>query len=165
MRFSTPLRHATRRAARSLVWLPIVGLACLGACSSVGESCLSGDSSLRDQVVGRWVVAKNSADYMAFAAREEYRPDGTYTMLFFDDPDCNKVIGELDAAWTVNQGVLSLEVTQVSERRFGRVGDVSRDRILGINSDTLTLQPTRFLLALNTHYVRHRSDGCTAKSA
>ena len=166
MRSAKHQRPLSARLTRALAWLPVLGLACLSACSSVaGDTDVTSDESLRDHVVGRWVVARNSADYMSLSAREEYRPDGTYTMLFFDDPECNKIIGELDASWTVTQGVLSLEVTQVSARRFGRVGDVTRDRILAFSSDTFTLQPTRWLLALNTHYVRRRSEGCTAASA
>ena len=155
-----------RRSVRCLALLLLLGLASLSACSTVPGEGVSTDETLRDHVVGRWVVARNSADYVSlFSAREEYKPDGTYSMLFFQDSACSKVIGELDASWNVSQGVLSLEVTHVSERRYGRVGEVTRDRILGISDDTFTLQPTRWLLALNTHYIRHRSDGCTATSA
>jgi hypothetical protein len=155
-----------RRSARSLALLLLLGLSGLNACSTVHGEGVSTDEALRDHVVGRWVVARNSADYVSlFSAREEYKSDGTYSMLFFEDSACSKVIGELDASWNVTQGVLSLEVTHVSERRYGRVGDVTRDRILGISDNTFTLQPTRWLLALNTHYIRHRSDGCTANSA
>ena len=137
----------------------------LGACASQSPTaCISGDDTLREHVIGHWVVGKESADYMPMAAREEYRSDGGYTAVFFADTDCDKLVGQIDGTWSIDQGVLSLAVTQVSERKYGHAGETTKDRIVALNGDTMTLQPMRYLLALNTKYVRRRSEGCAAKS-
>jgi hypothetical protein len=112
------------------------------------------DEVLKQQLVGSWVLAPDSADYSPVAAREVFKADGTDITYFYDGPDCANVVREIDATWTIEHGVLISSVTR------GDQPGTSKDRILGVGDKQLLLRS----LDDGSTYTRLRSDGCVAGS-
>ena len=112
------------------------------------------DATLKQQVVGSWVLVPDNADDAPLAAREVFKADGRHITYFYDGPDCVNVIREIDATWTVEHGVL------ISRIATAAGAGTSRDRILSVGDRELVLRS----LDDGGTYTRQRSDGCAAGS-
>lgn len=110
------------------------------------------DAVLKEQVVGSWVLVPDSADAAPVAAREVFKADGRRITYFYDGPDCANVIREIDAAWTVEHGIL------ISRLAAGGGAATSRDRIVSVGDRELVLRS----LDDGGTYTRRRSDRCSA---
>lgn len=110
------------------------------------------DAVLKEQVVGSWVLAPDSADYAPVAAREVFKADGSHVTYFYDGPDCANVIREIDATWTVEHGILVSTVTTADGT------GIIKDQILSVGDHQLVLRS----LDDGGTYSRQRSDGCVA---
>lgn len=110
------------------------------------------DAVLKEQLVGGWVLAPDSADYAPLAAREVFKADGSHITYFYDGPDCVNVIREIDASWTVEHGILISTIAGADGT------ESSRDRIISVGDHELMLRS----LDDGGTYTRQRSDGCVA---
>ena len=121
------------------------------------------DKPLAAAIVGSWIVPRESSDFRHEPVREVYRDDGTYTLYYYSDKACGKVVGQVDADWRIERTNLVATVTRVSGGMYGRVGDVSTDQIVSMGKNTMSLRSTResfFSFGDNKEFTRVRSDGC-----
>jgi hypothetical protein len=127
-------------------------------------AALASDAALRKAIVGSWIVPRESEDAGKLAARETYRDDGTYSLIYFSARDCKEVLAQVDATWQINGGQLITRATRVSADRFGKVGDISIEQIQSLEGDRMALQSRSSglfaWLGGTQNNVRVRSDGC-----
>ena len=107
------------------------------------------DDTIRKSLIGQWIVPKDSSDYSDFNSHmvETFRSDGTYTAATFATDDCQKILQQIDAKWSLQNGVLTSVYPD---------GRGARDQILDISDDKMTLHS----LDDGTNYTRTRADEC-----
>lgn len=138
---------------RRLLPAAFAALALLGACVFLTQS----QRYSRD-IVGSWIVAGNSSDYVGVPMHERFFRDGTARIFWFSDPTCTHITGETHLAWHIKNRILVTRVTKVSSPRYGHVGDVLKARILSLTRKRMVLHS----LDDGTTYARTRSTGCLA---
>jgi hypothetical protein len=89
---------------RGLIVASLVGL--LAACSQQSPVApVSGDTDLRQLLVGPWHPAADSDDYGA-ATEEVFAADGTYTSTTYRNSRCTTVQSTGKFKWSIDNGIL-----------------------------------------------------------
>jgi len=132
----------------------VAALLALSACTAVSK-----DQRYRKMIVGSWIMAANSSDYIPVPMREVFLPSGQYRFYVYSDASCSHVTATVDTTWKIKNGVLITRVTYASNPRLGPVGSVMRDKIISITRTRMALHS----LDDGTTYSRTRSKGCLAE--
>ncbi len=110
------------------------------------------------QIIGSWIVAGDSPDYLPVPMHERFFGDGTARIYWFSDGSCLHVIGETHLAWHITNDVLISRITKSTNSSYGRVGDVMKAKIISMSKKRMVLHS----LDDGTTYVRTRSTRCLA---
>ena len=138
---------------RTLSAIVLVVLLC--GCASQPKATKE-DAVLSDRIVGSWIVPHESSDYLSFPMRETFRADGTQTVYFFDAPNCEFQVGQIDSHWKIVAGVLQTTIVDAHGDHQFHAGDKTRERVVSIDDDKMVLRS----LDGNTTRTRLRSNGC-----
>lgn len=128
-------------------------LAMICACTS-----LTPDQQFRREIIGSWIVAGDSSDYVAVPMHERFYRDGTYRIFWFSDATCSRIIGETHLTWRIENGVLVSRITAATNKSYGHVGDVMKAEIVSLTKKRLVLHS----LDDGATYARVRSTRCLA---
>lgn len=143
---------------------PSSGAASAPVSAAVPATAATSDAAMSMAIVGSWIVPFESSDYRRKPAREEYRGDGTYTLYYYDSPACEKITGQIDASWRIENGILLLQVVKASASQFVKVGQLSRDQIITLEGNTMTLHAMNDgMLDWSFSYatfLRKKAEGC-----
>jgi hypothetical protein len=112
------------------------------------------DSEIRRELVGSWIVPLDSSDRTLDTDRmlEIFRPDGTYTLFYFQNSDCRTIARQTEVKWMVRDGVL---ITVLP------TGSALRDEVISIGNGKMMLHS----LDDGTTYARTKADTCTKAGA
>lgn len=107
------------------------------------------DGTIRKILLGAWIVPKESSDYSDLNSHmvETFRADGTYSATTYAPDDCQRILGRVEAKWSLQNGVLISVYPN---------GNGARDQILDISDRKMTLHS----LDDGTNYTRTRADEC-----
>ena len=103
-----------------------------------------------ERLIGSWIVPPDSTDFNAQDGyvMESFRPDGTYTLSVFRDANCQILVQQIPAKWTIEGHVLISTLPN---------GKKLRDEVVGIDREKLTLHS----LDDGTTYTRARALSCS----
>ena len=107
------------------------------------------DDTIRRDLIGAWVVPKESSDYSDFNSHmvETFRADGTYSAIIYNPDDCHKALQKIEAKWSVQNGILISAYPN---------GGGAKDQVLEIDDNSVTLRS----LDDGTTYTRARAGEC-----
>jgi Lipocalin-like domain len=108
------------------------------------------DTEIVQKLVGSWIVPPDSTDYSKQNAYsiETFKPDGTYTFYVFGDAACHVITQQIQAKWTIENGVLVSTLPN---------GGKLRDEVISIGSGKMTLHS----LDDGTTYTRAKALTCS----
>lgn len=143
----------------SLPRLPLATILALGLLSAVPVHAQNADAdeATRQQMIGEWVIPKDSVDYDGTPNRDVYRRDGTTSFYLYRDAGCHNVATTVDGTWEIRNGILTATITKSSDPKMFPVGMTARDQVMDLDSKHLTLRA----LPGNRKFTRERSVGCT----
>lgn len=139
--------------------LPLAALLAVGLlpAPSVHAQNADADEATRQQMIGTWVIPKDSVDYDGNPSRDVYRRDGTTSFYIYRDAGCHNVATTVDGTWDVRNGILTATITKSSDPKMFPVGMTARDQVMDLDTTHLTLRA----LPGNRKFTRERSEGCT----
>lgn len=151
--------HRTERKAARMIRHLILGATILAATCAC--TLLTQDQRFGGEIIGSWIVAGDSADYVPVPMHERFYRDGTYRIFWFSDATCSHVIGETHLTWRIENGALVSRITAVTNDSYGRVGDVMRAQIVSLTNRKMVLRSVDD----GETYIRVRSTRCLAPRA
>lgn len=132
----------------------ILAMTC--ACASLTQ-----DQRYSARIIGSWIVAGDSSDYVRVPMHERFYRDGTYRMFWFSDATCSHIIGETHLSWRIDNGVLVSRITAVTNDSYGHVGDVMKAKIVTLTENRMVLHS----MDDGETYARVRSTRCLAQKS
>lgn len=112
----------------------LVILSLIGCQSNVKNDFSKTDQKHRENIIGSWIV--DASKHKAFPAYMEYYEDGTATVYFYDNYDCEgEVISK--QLWSIFNGYLYYTSTNIE--------NWSQDKIIKIEKDSYIMQSKEVL--------------------
>ena len=132
--------------------VPIVILSLVSSTIFAKGAIQLSDADIKAALVGTWIVPPSSSDYGVENryAVETYGKDGSEIFVSYSDSVCKKLVANLSARWTVENGIL---ITTLPN------GQKLRDEILDLKNGALTLRS----LDDGTTYTRVQGTVCGLK--
>lgn len=105
--------------------------------AATGEPAALTDASIRELIVGGWIVSAESAENEIYLPGyldtlwEEFTQDGAEIVHVYEDETCTKEVETVTARWSVADGFL---ITDYDD------GSRDRDQVVSIDQHSLTLK-------------------------
>ncbi len=124
-----------------------------------GCATLTKDQVYAREIVGSWIISSDSSDNYALPELDVFMKNGTRKSYIYANASCSKIVGHVNSAWKVDNGILISKITY--DPLPNLVGKVVKLRIVSIGKNRMVLRSMDGRHA----YFRKRSTDCLALPA
>jgi hypothetical protein len=124
------------------------------ACAATALAGELSDNELKIALVGSWVTPPDSGGEVFLASRQVFLDDGTTQLFIYPTAECRVPIAAIEGRWTVQDSVLSTQVTGTTDPRLISVGQIQQVTIVTIEQDRVVFDADDQL------FVREKSETC-----
>ncbi|MDB5812349.1 MAG: hypothetical protein JWN94_4471 [Betaproteobacteria bacterium] len=114
------------------------------------------DGALQQRLVGSWVLPPDAeTDALRIPSRQVFNRDGTTQLYLYTTPECRSpAAAAIEGRWSIENSVLTTQITAVSDSRLIPVGEVQKVVIVALEDDKVVFHADDKL------FVREKSETC-----
>lgn len=113
------------------------------------------DNELKLALIGSWVTPPDSGEGMfPIPSRQIFHDDGTTSLFIYTSAECRVPAAAIEGKWSVQNGVLSTQVTATTDPRLISIGQVQQVVIVAVEQDRVVFNADDQL------FVREKSETC-----